>query len=228
MIEQGVLKRWWLLGLAIIGMLFWLPSCVAKGVMVTPLEPEVRAYQRVAVLPFHAAGSKGNIQTITTCQLSDRDIRCEQVASDIGMITATSMAREIAIYGLHQVVEPQQALTVIPDLGKIPVVEIGRRLHVEMLIFGTITRYLERVGGPYGVTRPASVGFEVFLVDAHSGKKVWSGTFYHTQQELSEDLTALGSFLQGGGKWLTAGELADVGIARLVQQLPGLKGKRIR
>lgn len=211
---------------------FWvimlcLPSCATKGTLVSPSRYEVPAYKSVAVLPFHVAGGNNNIQTMTSCQFAKKQIRCQQVSSRIGLKIATSMAREIAIYGLHRVVEPGEALAIIPDLGLVPVVEIGRKLKVDMLIFGTVTRYLERVGGPYGVTRPASVAFEVVMVDTHSGKKVWAGKFSHTQKGLSEDVTNLGSFLRGGGKWLTAGELADVGIARLVQQLPGLQGKEI-
>jgi len=216
------------LWLGIFGMLWLMISCSAKKyTIVSPSQDKVPAYGSVAVLPFHVAGGKRNIQAMTSCQLANEQIKCEQVATQIGLQVATSMAREIAIYGLHRVVEPLGALEVIPDLGIVPVRDIGRRLGVDMLIFGTVTRYLERVGGPYGVTRPASVAFEVIMVDARSGRKVWAGKFNHTQKGLSEDLTNLGSFLQGGGKWLTARELADVGIARLVKQLPGLEGKEI-
>ncbi|NIA19785.1 MAG: hypothetical protein GWP07_05050 [Xanthomonadaceae bacterium] len=213
--------------LLICGLVFCLPSCAHKGTVVSPSPEQVPAYKSVAVLPFHVAGGNGNIQTMTSCQLSKEQIKCEQVASEIGLLTATSMAREIAIYGLHRVVEPLDVLEIIPNLGLVPIKNIGRQLGVDMLVFGTVTRYLERVGGPYGVTRPASVAFEVVMVDARSGKKVWVGKFSHTQKGLSEDLTNLGSFLRGGGKWLTVRELADVGIARLVQQLPGLEGKEI-
>lgn len=209
------------------GVMLCLSSCATKGTLVSPSKTEVPTYKSVAVLPFHVAGGNGNIQTITSCQFAKKQIKCKQVSSRIGLKIATSMAREIAIYGLYRVVEPGEALAIIPDLGLVPVVKIGHKLNVDMLIFGTVTRYLERVGGPYGVTRPASVAFEVVMVDARSGEKVWAGKFSHTQKGLSEDVTNLGSFLRGGGKWLTAGELADVGVARLVQQLPGLQGKEI-
>jgi hypothetical protein len=202
-------------------------GCAKKGTMVTST-PGLKPFRSVAVLPFHVDGGSDNIQTITTCQLKNHSIRCEQVASDIGMRTATSMAREIAIYGRHEVVEPHQVLALIPDVGMVPIPDIGRRLGVEMLMFGTVSRYLERIGGPYGVTRPAAVTFEVELVDARSGEKVWSGRFSHSQKGLSEDLTDVGAFLSGGGKWLTVQELADIGIARLVRQLPGLENERIR
>lgn len=213
--------------LFVCGLMLCLSSCATKGTVISPSQEQVAAYKSIAVLPFHLAGGNGNIQTMTSCQLSKEQIKCEQVASEIGLQTATSMAREIAIYGLHRVVEPREVLAIIPNLGLIPVVNIGQKLKVDMLVFGTVTRYLERVGGPYGVTRPASVAFEVVMVDTRSGKKVWAGKFAHTQKGLSEDLTNLGSFLRGGGKWLTGRELADVGIARLVRQLPGLQGKEI-
>ncbi len=213
--------------LFVCGLMLCLSSCATKGTLISSSGDKVPTYKSIAVLPFHLAGGNDNIQTMTSCQLSKEQIKCEQVASKIGLLTATSMAREIAIYGLHRVVEPREALAIIPNLGLVPVENIGRKLKVDMLVFGTVTRYLERIGGPYGVTRPASVAFEVVMVDARSGKKVWAGKFSHTQKGLSEDLTNLGSFLRGGGKWLTVRELADVGIARLVQQLPGLKGKEI-
>ncbi len=211
------------LGLALVG-----AACATKGVQVQSVSDQgIRPYESIAVMPFHVVGGNGNIQTVTTCQQQGSQIKCEKVSSRIGLELATSLAREIAIYGLHRVVEPEQVLAAIPDLGVVPVQQIGRTLGVDMLVFGTVSRYLERIGGPYGVTRPASVRLEVYLVDAQTGRRVWLGKFDHTQRGLSEDLTNIGAFFRGGGKWLTARELADAGIASLVSKMPGLKGKEI-
>lgn len=221
--------RWWLTAAAFIGLLLCGAGCATKGVQVQPVtDQQIKPYQSIAVMPFYVAGGNGNIQTVTTCQQQGEQIKCQKVSSQIGLELATSLAREIAIYGLHRVVEPQQVLSAIPDLGMVPVQQIGRTLGVDMLVFGTVSRFLERIGGPYGVTRPASVRLEIYLVDAHTGKRIWLGKFDHTQRGLSEDLTNIGSFFRGGGKWLTARELADAGIASLVSQMPGLKGKEIK
>ena len=102
--------------------------------------------------------------------------------------------------------------------------EIGRRLAVDVLVFGTVNRFQERVGGPMSVHSPASVYLEISMVDARSGRKVWYAVFDQTQISLSDDITNVRNFMRGGGKWLTVREFADVGIAEMIEQFPGLKG----
>ena len=197
-------------------------ACGTKDVRVKIIE-EVPPFTRVAVLPFNVTNCQDCAESYPTCTPVGGQIICDQVKSGIGLDLALSLAREIAIYGKYEVIEPQAASLVLPMLGQAPMTEIGRRLGVDVLIFGVVNRFQERVGGPMSVRSPASVYLEVSMIDARSGRTVWYAVFDQTQKSLSDDITNVRNFMRGGGKWLSAREFADVGIAEMVEQFPGLK-----
>ncbi|MBN2809839.1 MAG: hypothetical protein JXR80_10135 [Deltaproteobacteria bacterium] len=198
-------------------------ACATKAVRVELIE-DVAPFSKVAVLPFNVTNCLSCVESFPSCRPVGGQIVCDRIKSDVGFDLAQSLAREIAIYGKYEVVEPLAAARVLPMLGQVPLTEIGRRLGVDVLLFGTVNRFQERVGGPRSVESPASVCFEVSLVDARSGRTVWYAVFDQTQQSLSDDITNIRNFVRGGGKWLTAREFADVGIAEMVEHFPGLKG----
>ena len=207
----------------LLALLILLFACTTKEVRVKVIE-EVPKFNRVAVLPFNMTNCRTCAEPYPTCRPLGGQIVCDQVKSNTGFDLALSLAREIAIYGKYEVVEPQAASRVLPMLGQVPIAEIGRRLGAEVLVFGSVNRFQERVGGPRSVESPASVYIEVSMVDTRSGHTVWYAVFDRTQKSLSDDITNLRNFMRGGGKWLTAREFADVGIAEMVERFPGLKG----
>lgn len=207
----------------LLSVLFLVSACTTKEVRVKIIE-EIPPFDRIAVLPFNLTNCRTCAESYPTCRPVGGQIVCEQVKSSVGYDLALSLAREIAIYGKYEVVEPQAASRVLPLVGQVPMTEIGRRLGVDVLVFGVVNRFQERVGGPMSVSSPASVYLEISMVDARSGRNVWYAVFDQTQKSLSDDITNLRNFMRGGGKWLTAREFADVGIAEMVEQFPGLKG----
>jgi len=78
-----------------------------------------------------------------------------------------------------------------------------------------VFRFEERRGSGWSVERPASVGFHAHLFRQGSLIKVFE--FNETQQPLSENVLKLGTFLNRGGRWITAGELAKEGIDRAIE-----------
>ena len=202
-------------------------GCATKDVRVQSYG-EVPPFHRVAVMPFDVTFCQSCTDSFIACKPANGQIICEQVLNDIGYRLALSFAREIAIYGKYDVVEPQEAARALPFVNRVSMAEIGRRLRVEMMVFGTVKRFQDRIGGPMSAQRPASVYFEVSLVDARSGKTVWRAVFDQTQKSLSADITNLKNFMRGGGKWLTAAEFAEVGIAQIVELFPGLEGMKVR
>ncbi len=202
--------------------IFLIPACTTKEVNVKT-SADIPQFRRVAVLPFNVSNCQSCGDSFPTCRPQGDRIVCDKVNSNIGYELALSLAREIAIYGKYQVVEPQAAARVMPYIGQVPMKEIGQRLGVDVLLFGNIKRFQERIGGPMTAKRPASVYFEVSMIDARSGRKVWYAVFDRTQKSLSDDITNIRNFVRGGGKWLTAREFAEIGIAETVEQFPGLK-----
>ncbi len=207
----------------ILSVVFLVSACTSKDVRVKIIE-KIPPFDRVAVMPFSVTNCRTCVESYLSCQPVGGQIVCDQIGSSIGFDLALSLAREIAIYGKYEVVEPQLASRVLPLVGQVPMTEIGRRLAVDVLVFGTVNRFQERVGGPMSVHSPASVYLEISMVDARSGRKVWYAVFDQTQISLSDDITNVRNFMRGGGKWLTVREFADVGIAEMIEQFPGLKG----
>lgn len=102
-------------------------------------------------------------------------------------------------------------------------IRIGRELRADFIAVGHLFRFEERIGSSLGVEKPASVGFDVHLFRLRDGKEVWMGGFDETQKPLSENLFKIGSFFRRKASWLTARELASVGMGEMVKQLPGPK-----
>lgn len=102
-------------------------------------------------------------------------------------------------------------------------IQLGKELNVDFIIIGFLFRFEERIGSPIGVERPASVAFDLHLYRLKDGKIVWEGRFDETQRPLSENLFKIGSFFRRKASWLTAGELASVGMDEMLKLLPGPK-----
>ncbi|MEJ2057647.1 MAG: hypothetical protein P8X39_07395 [Desulfofustis sp.] len=69
---------------------------------------------------------------------------------------------------------------------------IGSALKCNAVLVTTLSRYIQRVGGDYGVDSPASAAFSMKLFDTTDGSVIWSATFDETQQSfLSNIMSAL-------------------------------------
>jgi hypothetical protein len=100
-------------------------------------------------------------------------------------------------------------------------IQIGKEWNVDFIIVGYLFRFEERIGSAIGVEKPASVAFDLHLYRLRDGKKVWDGRFDETQKPLSENLFKIGSFLRRKASWLTAEELASVGMDEMLKRFPG-------
>jgi hypothetical protein len=99
-------------------------------------------------------------------------------------------------------------------------IQLGKELSVNFMIVGHLFRFEERIGSAIGATKPASVGFDIHLFRLRDGIEVWRGSFDETQRPLSENLFKIGSFLRRKASWLTAEELASVGMDEMLKRLP--------
>lgn len=96
----------------------------------------------------------------------------------------------------------------------------GSALKANFILVGSVWRFRERVGGALGVESPASVAFNVALVDVPDGKILWNAHFDKTQRALSEDIRDIRGFLTRGAKWLTADQLARYGVNEIFKKFP--------
>ena len=88
------------------------------------------------------------------------------------------------------------------------------------MISGNIYRYEERIGTPLAADTPASVGFDIYMISAPEGRLLWHARFDETQSSLFENLLKLKTFVERKGKWLTAAELAEYGLNKVLERSP--------
>lgn len=103
---------------------------------------------------------------------------------------------------------------------------LAKELEVDAVLMGMITRYQLRKGTSYSASEPASVSFELYLMESSKGSLVWTASFDKTQQSLSDDLSNFFSVLQTEWKWLTAEELMELGVNQLIENFPGMHQRK--
>lgn len=94
--------------------------------------------------------------------------------------------------------------------------EVGTRLQVDGVLTGLVSTYREREGSKLGAT-PAAVGFAVYLVRPSDGTVLWTGDFFEEQKPFIQDVVG---FFEKGGGFVTADELADLGVQKVMKAFP--------
>ncbi len=89
---------------------------------------------------------------------------------------------------------------------------LGKKLAADGVLYGTLTRYRERVGFEYSAQTPAAVAFTLKFVDEHSGQVVWSAKYARAQKALSENIFDLPHFIANKGRWVRAHDIAKEGV----------------
>ena len=105
--------------------------------------------------------------------------------------------------------EAQSSLTVMAQ-------EVGTRLKVDGVLAGLVRTYREREGSKLGA-KPAVVGFEVYLLRPSDGMVLWTGEFFEEQKPLTQDIVG---FFEKGGGFVTADELAELGVQKVMKAFP--------
>lgn len=96
---------------------------------------------------------------------------------------------------------------------------LGKAVSADGVLFGTVSRYVERVGSEYGAREPAAVSFSLQLIAVTSGEIVWKDAFDQTQQPLSSNLLNWWQFWRGGPRWFSAPEFTRLGVERVLEDL---------
>ena len=103
-----------------------------------------------------------------------------------------------------------------PSAGQSPAVTVAKQLKADASLIGQVLVYQERVGGRFGASPPATVGFEAKVVAA-DGQVLWEGNYYEKQRPMTEDMMG---FIQRRGVFVTAEELATYGVEHLLLEFP--------
>ena len=130
--------------------------------------------------------------------------------------------------GGYELVSPRQAKGVYSSLmssdadrSQFEVFQkMGQAFSADALLVGNLYRWRERVGSDRGVDVPASVAFEISLIRPEDGAVLWRERFDKTQKSLSENLLEWNTFVRGRGRWMTAEELAELGLEDMLSRMP--------
>jgi hypothetical protein len=202
-------------------------AVVAAGCSSQRDEPvELRPTRLVAVLPIELAPSASQPDA------GDEDGPRRPLPPDSG----TAVTGQI-----YEVLAHDSKFRFIPDLtvadvvrgpalreatGLVPrAVALGREVKADAVIFGEVHRFRERVGTEYGASQPASVSFDLGLVDVAEGKVLWEGRFSETQESLSSNLLKFWMVWREGPHWFTARELAGLGVEKLIDDMKDAIGE---
>jgi hypothetical protein len=108
------------------------------------------------------------------------------------------------------------SVTAQPPAGQSRAVTVAKQLKADAALIGQVLVYQERVGGRFGASPPATVGFEAKVIAA-DGQVLWEGNYYERQRPMTEDFVG---FIQRHGVFVTAEELAIYGVDHLLLEFP--------
>jgi hypothetical protein len=145
----------------------------------------------------------------------------ERGLASVTAVVASSASR----IGSWRVVPPEDIAVVADaasnDSGAARAGRIATAAKADAVLVAEVTRFHERVGGNLGVSEPASVALRLMLVPAGASAPIWTADYAHTQQPLTYNLWNFWQVERGGVKWLTASEIARIGVDEALGRLVG-------
>jgi hypothetical protein len=199
-------------------MLFWilllsliLPECLEAGPERKPL---------LAILPF-SVGRAEDPEKGVLCPVCKGIRRPGEIVPASQNTLTDLLYAKMEANGTFQIIAQENVEDILLDSPSF--IQVGKNLEADFIFVGYVFRFEERIGSSLGVERPASVSFDLHLFRVRDEKMVWTGKFDETQRPLSENLFRIGSFIRRKGSWLTAAELASVGMDESLRKLPGLQ-----
>ncbi len=204
-----------------------LTMCACGGATIAPGAAPA-GVDAVLVLPFQDMSKVYDADAHVRCPLCGQVFQIGEVAEYGPDVLTDHLSRLLDARADLQTAPPAQARGIRSELldahgteilDRFLFVEIGRRTGADAVMAGYVYRFRERVGASYGVDAPASVAFDLHLIRSADAAIIWSGHFDETQQPLTDDLFKLESFLQRKGRWVSATEMAEAGLEKMLQRV---------
>ena len=211
-----------------VGLMMAAFGMLAVSVWAEDIVKKKNPVRRVAVVPFAVLNAQNGQAGAVRCPLCGATVSVGPVAPGAGkmvqeiFINKLSAAREVEIIPLEKTESVYKRIS--SESFKEPLgstlKRVGQELKTDFIAAGFVYRYVERVGYPFSSERPASVAYEIHLLETLNGDDIWRGFFDRTQKSLMEDVLQISSFFRGGGKWLTAHQLAEQGMDEIFRTMP--------
>ena len=180
-------------------LLFSLVSCSGKNSGGTDTSAEnVQPLASIAVLPADTASGKGG---------NDESEESENLRKGADLVDIT-MARETTDYRNVRVLTSGQVENLMKEDSEFAesdvIRHLGSVLHCDAVLMTTVNRYRQRLGGELAAESPASVSFQMRLVDVKTKAVLWSADFDETQESLLSNILSSNKAQSRGFNWISA------------------------
>ena len=98
--------------------------------------------------------------------------------------------------------------------------EIADSTGAEVAVLCHLYAFQDKKGTAYGVEFPAYVAFDLTMLRLQDSRILWRGSFVRRQKDLSKNIFDVGEFFKAGGRWLTASQLAALGLDQVMETFP--------
>ena len=155
-------------------------------------------------------------------------------AADRGEKRGEAKAGDLVTAQVYRYLSDQTTYLIVPDITVVDTLTtpdlrraigtheraaaLGKAVGADGVIFGRVDRFDQRIGTAYGASQGASVKFSIGLASATTGEVVWEGEFEETQESLSANFFDWWIFWDAGPRWLSASELAGLGVDQLLKE----------
>jgi len=214
---------------ALILLVFVVGACASQGGPVIRPQGDLTKIEKVAVLPYknmttiHGEGATIRSPITGRVFVTGPVVnRADQFLTE----QVVSRVRQDIAFKTVPARNADRILNAVAD-GKgrawnrrMQLAETGRQLGADAIMVGHVYRFRERVGTNLAADSPASVAFDIYIIDCRQESVVWSAFYNYTQQALSDNLGGMGNFIRRGGRWVTAEQLATFAIEDMFADLP--------
>lgn len=191
-------------------------------------KPVVPVLNTIVLVGFRPALPPSQAPGVARSPISGAVLSAQPVSEEIADALSKLLFEKLAKDSRRQWIPPREAAAAFAQLASSNptltdrdiFVRIGKSLSAEGVLGGHVYRWDEREGTAYAVKRPASVAFDLYLMSTEEGTILWKARFDKTQLSLSENLFDLQTFLKAKGRWMTAEELAEIGLTGFVETFP--------
>jgi hypothetical protein len=191
-------------------------------------EPPMPVLDTIVVIGFRPALGPSQPPGLVRSPISGAIFSAEPVSETVADWLSEAFFEKLSKTDDRQWISPREAAAAFSQLASSNptltdrdiYVRIGKVLSADGVVGGHVYRWQEREGTAYAANRPASVAFDAYLLSAGDGVILWKARFDKTQVSLSENLFDIHTFLKAKGRWMTAAELAEIGLAEFVETFP--------
>jgi hypothetical protein len=216
--------------------LLFIGGCYPRKAPISGNELSPPLINKIVVVGFREAIYQGEEPDIVRNPLSGGILRAEPVPSYVVKKMTGVLFDRLVEDDSYELVSPGQAKGVFSaivnsdsSLAMTPLrilQEVGMTFEADAVLAGYIYRWREREGADYAIERPASVAFDLHLINPEDGTVLWKVKFDKTQQSLSENILDIATFVEGRGRWMTVEKLAIHGLNKALGEMPSGPEKR--